>query len=203
LEAIVARGVTEPCDNCCCKGIAMIFAAIFFGAVAIVSALGVVLFRNPLFSAFALVSNLLSVAAVYATMKAHFLAVSQVVVYAGAIMVLVLFVLMLLNLKSETVRRSDWTKLIVAGFGGVIIFCSVVPVVLSSLEMVDANLVASDFQAADGTVAAVGRLLYSEYVPQFELSSLVLLVGVVGAVMLTRKKSTDPSPREGGLTGGK
>lgn len=181
----------------------MIFAAILFGALAIASALGVVLFRNPLFSAFALVSNLLCVAAVYATMNAHFLAVSQVVVYAGAIMVLVLFVLMLLNLKSESALRSDWMKLLVAGLGGILIFCSVVPVILSSLEMVGANLVASEYEAADGSVAAVGKLLYSEYVPQFELSSLVLLVGVVGAVMLTRKRGVDPSPREGGLVGGK
>lgn len=181
----------------------MIFTAIVFGALALVSALGVVMFRNPLFSALSLVSNLLCVAALYATMNAHFLAVSQVVVYAGAIMVLVLFVLMLLNLKSESARRSDWLKLAVAGFSGVIIFCSVLPVVLSSLEMLDANLVASDVQVADGTVEAVGRLLYSEYVPQFELSSIVLLVGVVGAVMLTRKRSADPSPREGGLVGGR
>ena len=80
----------------------MSFAGFIISLAAVAAAIGVVAFKNPLYSAFSLIMNLLAVAGLYAVMNAHFLATSQVVVYAGAIMVLVLFVLMLLNLKTES-----------------------------------------------------------------------------------------------------
>jgi NADH:ubiquinone oxidoreductase subunit 6 (subunit J) len=202
MEIIVASCVGEFGDNGGFEGSLMMISAIVFGSIAVAAALGVVLMRNPLFSAFSLVVNLLSVAAVYASLDAHFLAVSQVVVYAGAIMVLVLFVLMLLNLKNESEAPRGWLKMTVASCGALLLFTSILPVVLPAVEMLYRDSVGGEGYLVEGSVLAIGRLLYSEYVPQFELSSLVLLVGVVGAVMLTRKQSSDPSPREGGLLGG-
>ena len=73
----------------------------FLSALIIVASIGVVVLKNPVYSALSLIATLLGVACVFAIMQAHFLAVVQVIVYAGAIMVLVLFVLMLLNVKSE------------------------------------------------------------------------------------------------------
>lgn len=179
----------------------MMISAMILSVLALIAALGVVLLKNPLFSAFSLVLNLLCVAAVYASMDAHFLAVSQVVVYAGAIMVLVLFVLMLLNLKNEADSPRAWIKVTAACCGAAVLLSSIIPILISAIGELEASA-AADATPLEGTVLEVGRLLYTRYVPQFELSSLVLLVGVVGAVMLTRKKSVDPGPRKGGLVGG-
>jgi len=172
------------------------------GVCAVVSAIGVVSLRNPLYSAFALVINLLAMAGLYAALDAHFLAVSQVVVYAGAIMVLVLFVLMLLNLKSESGRRLGFVRSALALVIGCVVVMSALPPVVSHFSSMSQTTLSDNMRNSVGTVKAVGQELYTNYVAQFELASLVLLIGIVGAVMLAKRKSVVLAPRPGGLVGG-
>jgi NADH-quinone oxidoreductase subunit J len=140
-------------------------------------------------------------AGLYATMEAHFLAVTQVVVYAGAIMVLVLFVLMLLNLKFESKRRFGIFRTAMAVGAGVLMFAMIVPPIMAHFETLSAFTLSENMVKSEGSVKAIGTELYGRYMVQFELSSLVLLIGVVGAVMLAKRKTSQLGPRDGG-TGG-
>lgn len=180
----------------------MSFMELVIGAFAIVSAVCVVSLRNPLYSAFSLVVNLLAVAGLYALLGAHFLAVTQVVVYAGAIMVLVLFVIMLLNLKSESGRKLGVVRSLVALVLGVTLLGSALPPVLDNFKDFSSFTLLDAKRNSEGTVKAIGEVLYTEYVAQFELASLVLLIGIVGAVMLAKRKQVHLEPRAGGLIGG-
>ena len=181
----------------------MSFMEFVIAAIGIASAIGVVGFRNPLSSAFSLIVHLLSIAGLYALLGAHFLAVSQVVVYAGAIMVLVLFVLMLLNLKSESGRRIGIVRSAITVGIGLVIFLSVSAPMLAQFDTIPKATLEQNIKASEGGVKAIGELLYGRYMVQFELSSLVLLVGVVGAVMLAKRKNVQLTPREGGMGGAK
>jgi NADH-quinone oxidoreductase subunit J len=172
-------------------------------AIGVASAIGVIGFRNPLTSAFSLIIHLLAIAGLYALLGAHFLAVSQVVVYAGAIMVLVLFVLMLLNLKSESGRRIGIIRSALTVGIAVIIFIAISGPILAQFENLPLGILAQNAARSEGGVKAIGEVLYGRYIVQFELSSLVLLVGVVGAVMLAKRKNVQLLPREGGMGGGK
>ena len=112
----------------------MSFMEFVIAAIGVASAIGVIGFRNPLTSAFSLIIHLLAIAGLYALLGAHFLAVSQVVVYAGAIMVLVLFVLMLLNLKSESGRRIGIIRSALTVGIAVIIFIAISGPILAQFE---------------------------------------------------------------------
>jgi NADH-quinone oxidoreductase subunit J len=172
------------------------------GVIAVVSAICVVGIRNPLYSAFALVVNLFAMAGLYAALEAHFLAVTQVVVYAGAIMVLVLFVLMLLNLKAESGRKLGFVRCALALIIGVLVIISALPPVLARFAEMSPSVLSDNMNSSVGSVKAIGQELYTGYVAQFELASLVLLIGIVGAVMLAKRKSVNLAPRPGGLIGG-
>lgn len=169
----------------------------FIAACAIVSGLAVLGLRNPLYSAFALVVNLLSVAGLYAILDAHFLAVAQVVVYAGAIMVLVLFVLMLLSLKTESAGRVGVVRLGIVALAAFLIFKNVLPALIGSFTLISPSTLSDRAARSVGSVAAVGEQLFTRYILQFEASSLVLLVGVVGSVMLAKRRTVQLSPRTG------
>jgi len=152
-------------------------------ALAIVSAIGVVASRNPVYSALFLLGNLLTVAVMFAALNAHFLAVAQIIVYAGAIMVLFLFVIMLLNVKTEE-RASPW--LVVTGalaavsFGAALLksYAAIAHVALPAGDVTGSN---------NGTVKALGLDLFTNYVFPFEVASLLIIAAIVGAVMLSQK----------------
>jgi NADH-quinone oxidoreductase subunit J len=173
----------------------MSLVGFLFATIVLVSAVCVVAIRNPLYSAFSLVANLLAVAGLYALLDAHFLAVSQIVVYAGAIMVLVLFVLMLLNLKAESGRKIGVVRSLLVVAIGVSFVIKAVPTFVEKFSKLPATTLADYSTGSNGTVKVIGEALYSRYVVQFELSSLVLLIGIVGAVMLSRRRPASLEPR--------
>ena len=176
----------------------MTFIGFVLSLIALVAAIAVVVNRNPLYSALALVVNLLAVAGLYALLEAHFLAVSQIVVYAGAIMVLVLFVLMLLNLKDEPRRRFVIVRAIIAITIGCWIFSTAFSSMVTQLSGLSTHSMQENMRRSEGTVKAIGEELFSRYIVQFELSSLVLLIGIVGAVMLAKRKQVALAPRNEG-----
>ncbi len=173
----------------------MTFMGFVLAVCAVASGIGVIGFRNPLYSAFSLVANLMTMAGLYALLDAHFLAVSQVVVYAGAIMVLVLFVLMLLNLKVEGGAKLGLMRAGLALTAGVLILVTGLKPIMEHFSSVPAITLRENATKTVGDVASIGEQLFGRYVVQFELSSLVLLIGIVGAVMLAKRKHVQLAPR--------
>lgn len=153
--------------------------------VMVLAGLGVVLCKNPLHSALSLILTMIGVAVIFAMLDAHFLSVVQLIVYAGAIMVLVLFVLMLLQSKEETYPHGSMTTAVLGIFAGVGFLYLLAPLLttgFTELEAVSLNPAHSG--RADGSVEAIGLLLFTEYVFPFEIASLLIMVGIVGAVMV-------------------
>jgi NADH-quinone oxidoreductase subunit J len=162
--------------------------------VALGCALGVVLARNPVGSLLFMVVALASVAGIYVLLEAHFLAAIQIMVYAGAIMVLFLFVIMLLNLG------HDYQKDIKGGLGAILSFV-VVGLIAGGIARQVGGVAdvgqgrgfpgpqAMDAMIADqGIVGVIAGPLYTEYVVAFEVTGLLLLVAIVGALALAKKK---------------
>ncbi|RME59343.1 MAG: NADH-quinone oxidoreductase subunit J [Candidatus Dadabacteria bacterium] len=152
----------------------------------IATALAVVFVRDAVYSALWLVGNLFGVACVFAMLGAHFLAVSQIIVYAGAIMVLVLFVIMLLNEKVERQKRDEYL-LAAAAIGGVGLFLTPI-LALSSFFRMDLRFLEL---VPVGTVKSIGQLLFTRYLFPFEAASVLLLAAIVLAVMLARRRKKE------------
>jgi NADH-quinone oxidoreductase subunit J len=165
-----------------------------FSTVAICAALGVVLSRSPVSSLVFMVASLVSVAGLYVLMEAHFLAAIQVMVYAGAIMVLFLFVIMLLNLGHEYQRDMKGVfgtllgMVVTGGIGGLLVRqfrgAESAPIYefFGGGDAIDAAL------AEYGAVGAIARPLFMDYVVAFELVGILLLVAIVGAIVLAKRK---------------
>jgi NADH-quinone oxidoreductase subunit J len=152
------------------------------GLIIIASAVGVVASKNPIHSALCLVANLLTVAGIFATLDAHFLATVQVIVYAGAIVVLVLFVLMLLNLKVEQPKRMGFATLFGAALTGVLFLALALPLLNEAFKVFP-----EPSRVVVGSVENIGKVLFSTYVFPFEAASMLLMAAIIGAVMLARK----------------
>jgi NADH-quinone oxidoreductase subunit J len=153
-----------------------------FAAFALGGAVVVVAQRSPLYSAFALVVVLCSLSGIYALLGAPFIAVLQIIVYAGAIMVLFLFVLMLLNVQREASPPEARTLKVVA-LGLVVLLVVQVGAVLSAAEL------PAGTAALDASTASVARRLFSrEYLYVFEATSVLILSALVGAVALAKKE---------------
>jgi NADH-quinone oxidoreductase subunit J len=169
----------------------MILAILFylFAATAVVFALGVVAARSPLYSALNLIGCLFAVAALFALQSAQLIAVFQVLVYAGAIMVMILFVIMLLNLSPRELGRPRINVIKVAGAYFLFTTALVLGVRLAAQTWLPAQSVDDRF----GSIESVGELLYRTYLLPFEMVSLLLLGAIIGAVLLTRKLKGDGS----------
>ncbi|MBL7662732.1 NADH-quinone oxidoreductase subunit J [bacterium] len=166
----------------------MDFWMIILGLLTVIAGLGVVLARKPLNSALCLVVTLFLLACHFALLDAHFVAAIQVLVYAGAIMVLVIFVIMLLGLNSpgdEKILKSPWTWVYGAfGFGLVSL---IVAYSLLEHRLTQSAQVASAVQqdlASYGSTEQIGKLLFEKFIFQFEITSVLLLAAIVGAVAL-------------------
>jgi NADH-quinone oxidoreductase subunit J len=160
-------------------------AFVLLAGVAVGSALGLVLKRNPIHAALFLVVNLGTVAVFYLTLGAQFLAVAQVAVYAGAIMVLFLFaIFVLIPGKEETgpdPRRPY--RILALPVGAVLLALLVAVVAISSRTRA-----ATGAAAPDG-VEAIARLLFTDYLFPFELTSVLLLAAMVGVLLLARRRA--------------
>jgi len=165
-----------------------------FAAVAIGGAFGVVVSRSPVASLLFMVTTLASTAGIFVLLEAHFLAAVQIMVYAGAIMVLFLFVIMLLNLGHEYQRDIRGNVALIVGFavtgsmGGLL-----ARQLGSGTSGLETNLGPGDaIDAAlreHGAVGAIAQPLFTEYVVPFELTGILLLVAIVGALVLAKKAS--------------
>jgi len=142
--------------------------------------------KSPVRSAMALVVQFFMFAAIYLTLNAQFVAIVQVLVYAGAIMVLVVFVIMLLNLGDEEKHKEkSYLKMIVAFLLGGILLVTLISFLISRSPQIT---ILPGTSINQGTVEAIGKELYSGYLLPFEAIGLLLLVAIVGAVILAKRK---------------
>ena len=155
-----------------------------FASLAVASSLLMVIQRNPITAAMNLVVAMFALAALFVLLNAHFLAVIQLLVYAGAIMVLFIFVIMLLNLQEQELapRKRTFMHLI-----------SVALVLYALSQLVELLTRTPSRQLPDvgpayGTTAEIGRLLFSDYLFAFEIVSVLILAAIVGAVVLAKRR---------------
>ncbi|MEO8194826.1 MAG: NADH-quinone oxidoreductase subunit J [Gemmatimonadales bacterium] len=167
----------------------------FFGVVAIGSAIAFVTRKSPVAAALWLVNTMFSLSAIYVLLDAQFIGIMQVLVYAGAIMVVFLFVVMLLNLghPSEIADvRGKW-PVFVAALMGIGLLAEIMAISRGSIAMqyrVPPGY-AVDELGKYGAVGMIARPLFNEYLLAFELTSILLLVAIAGAVVLGRRRDRD------------
>ncbi|MDF1499058.1 MAG: NADH-quinone oxidoreductase subunit J [Anaerolineales bacterium] len=165
--------------------------ALFIGLalIAIVSAVSMLVSRNAVYSALFLVLNFLTVAMFYLLLHAAFIAMVQITVYAGAIMVLFLFVIMLLGTEREEIGGSIRWQMPVAIVLAVGLAAELVIVIFRSAAGVQGQIAA--LPESFGSPASIGRLLFSEYLVPFEAVSILLLVAMIGTIVLTLNKGKE------------
>src|ERR671913_2116592 len=163
---------------------------ILFGALAIGCALAMVAQRNPLYSAISLIGVLLSLACLYVMLAAPFIAAVQVIVYAGAIMVLVIFVIMLLNVEHVEPRRKRLKWLVPVAVAMAAVLIAETAFILYSVQTSEANLRASGSDV--GLTHSIGVGLFTTYLLPFEITSILLLMAIVGAMSLARRATNVP-----------
>ena len=163
---------------------------IILAAIAIITAVSMLLSRNAVYSAMFLVLNFVTVAVLYLLLNAAFIAMVQVTVYAGAIMVLFLFVIMLLGAEKAAKGESlSWQPPLAVLLGGALLmeFAYILFVrqtnLISNIESVSETF---------GSPASIGELLFDRYLLPFEITSILLLVAMIGAIVITRREKKEP-----------
>jgi NADH-quinone oxidoreductase subunit J len=155
----------------------------FLSFLAILSGLMVVVSKNPVHSVLYLIICFFAIAGHYVLMNAQFLAAVHIIVYAGAIMVLFLYVIMMLNLNvNAEPHKSKWLKLAATVSGGILMI-----VMVGALRQANTTMT-SNPDSGVGLIGNLGQVLFKDFALPFEVSSILLLVAMVGAVMLGKKE---------------
>ena len=161
-----------------------------FSTITVVAALRVITARNPVHAALFLVLAFFNVAALWMLLQAEFLALALIMVYVGAVMVLFLFVVMMLDINIERIRQGFRSNLPVGALIG-LLMVGEMAVVLSGRYFGLANLPPQNLPANYSNTKELARLLYTDYAYPFEIASVILLVGIIAAVMLTLRRRKD------------
>ncbi len=161
-----------------------------FAVIAVVSSLGVIGQRNPMYSVLLLIGSFVALAGLYVGLDSPFVAVTQIVIYAGAIMVLFLFVVMLLNAPREDVAPGAQVPIP----GGVKVYGTLLSVAMAAMALwavsrIETAPIVADAQAAErvSSVREIGVMLFRDHAFSFEVTSLLILVAMIGAVVLAKK----------------
>jgi len=160
---------------------------IIFAGMAIGCAIAMVSQSNPLYSAISLIGVFISLASIYVTLAAPFIAAVQVIVYAGAIMVLVIFVIMLLNVEHSEPRRKRLKFLVPMAIGMAAVLLAETVFILNSVQTTENHLPGNISDV--GLTHSIGEGLFTRYLLPFELTSVLLLMAIVGAMSLARRTS--------------
>jgi len=163
----------------------ILFIALAF--FAITGAIAMLVYKSPMFSALGLLITMLSVAGMFALLNATFLFLVQIIVYAGAIMTLILFILMFLNIKEEDLpKEPNKFKLIAVGAVIMIPLNILILKAVSKLPAKDLTISNTDF----GDIKPIGLELYNNWIIAFELISILLLIALIGSVVLAKKRKS-------------
>ena len=159
---------------------------IFFGLICVAGAINLLLQRHPINSALSLVVVMASLSLIYLLLGAEFVAAVQVIVYAGAIMVLFVFVIMLLNAGKEERTRGSHVALVLGGPGVAVVAGLLTWIIVRMDPQLGGVAIGpSDF----GETHAVAKLLFHDFLLPFEVTSVLILIAIMGAVVLGRKES--------------
>jgi len=158
--------------------------------ILVLASLRVITARNPVHAALALVLAFFNAAGIWLLLHAEFLAIALIMVYVGAVMVLFLFVVMMLDINVDRLRQGFWNYLPLGGLIGLLLVGEM-SVILGGSYFGLGSIAPPDIPADYSNTRTLGRLLFTDYVYPFELASIVLLVGIVAAVMLTLRRRKD------------
>jgi len=161
---------------------------LIFGGLAAAGAINLLLQRHPINSALSLVVVMMSLAVLYWSLGAEFLAASQVIVYSGAIMVFFVFVIMLLNAGEEERTHGSRAAYIVGFPGAAAIFCLLSFVFLSERHALGSSNIGGYLNHVTSNIAEISTLLFTKLLLPFEVTSVLILVAIIGAVVLARKE---------------
>lgn len=160
----------------------------FLSAILVIAALRVITARNPVHAALFLVLSFFTAGGIWLLLQAEFLAITLVMVYVGAVMVLFLFVVMMLDINLDRIRQGFWSYLPVGALIGILMVVEMAMVLGGRYFGLDAMPAPPPAAADYSNTSELGRVLYTDYVYPFELASLVLLVAMIAAVSLTLRK---------------
>ena len=163
----------------------------FFAAILVFAGLRVITARNPVHAALYLVLAFFTAAGLWMLIEAEFLAIVLVLVYVGAVMVLFLFVVMMLDINLDKLREGFWNYLPLAGFVSVLLVIEMVLILGSRHFGLDVMGVPAPHPADYSNTKELGRLIYTDYVYAFELAAVILLVAIVAAIALTLRRRKD------------
>jgi NADH-quinone oxidoreductase subunit J len=168
----------------------MLVPVLFYGfaTILIAAALGVIISKNPVHAALFLVLSFVTSAAIWLLIEAEFLAIVLVLVYVGAVMVLFLFVVMMLDIKTEEHRRGFTHYAWLGWITAAVVIVEIVGVVTAKSFGVDITRGATPLPASYSNTQELGRVLYTQYAYPFELAAIVLLVAIVAAISLTMRR---------------
>jgi NADH-quinone oxidoreductase subunit J len=161
---------------------------LIFGVLAVAGALNLLFQRHPINSALSLVVVMMSLAVLYWSLGAEFLAAAQVIVYSGAVMVLFVFVIMLLNAGEEQETRGSRAAYTVGIPGAAAIFCLLSFVFLSERNALGNSNIGGYLNRGVDNIAEISALLFTKLLLPFEVTSILILVAILGAVVLARKE---------------
>ena len=159
-----------------------------FSLILVLAASRVITDRNPVHAALFLVLSFFSAAGIWMLLKAEFLAIVLVLVYVGAVMVLFLFVVMMLDINIDKMREGFWAYLPIAAVVGVLIVLEMSAVLLNGIKF---DVTVPAVSANLGNTKELGKLIYTQYVYAFEIAAAILLVAIVAAVALTLRTRKD------------
>jgi len=162
-----------------------------FAAILVYAGLRVITARNPVHAALHLVLAFFTASGIWMLLRAEFLAIALVLVYVGAVMVLFLFVVMMLDINLDRLREGFWSNLPAAALVGIIMLAEMVVIVAGKYAGLSAAQAPTDPGPGYSNTKALGRLLYTDYVYPFELAAVLLLVAIVAAIALTMRRRKD------------
>lgn len=169
----------------------IISSVLFFvlAALSVISAAITVLHKHPVKSAISMVFHFFMLAGIYITLSAQFLAIMQIIVYAGAIMVLVIFVIMLLNQSEDSApKRQNFKLLFSSALSGIFLFLVVLFIFSGDTIAQSSNaIISSSIASENGTVQAVGKELFTNFLVPLEIIGVLLLSAIIGAVLLAKR----------------
>ena len=163
----------------------------FFAAILVFAGLRVITARNPVHAALYLVLAFFTAAGLWMLLEAEFLAITLVLVYVGAVMVLFLFVVMMLDINLDKLREGFWDYLPLAGFVSVLLVIEMALILGSRHFGLEVMGTPAPHPADYSNTKELGRLLYTDYVYAFELAAVILLVAIVAAIALTLRRRKD------------
>jgi NADH-quinone oxidoreductase subunit J len=168
-------------------------AAVFyvFAAILVYAGIRTVTCRNPVHAALHLVLAFFTAAAIWLVLRAEFLAITLVLVYVGAVMVLFLFVVMMLDINLDVLREGFWRALPLAATVGILMVVEMVLILAGPTAGLGDRPPPADPGPGYSNTRALGEVLYTDYVYPFELAAVVLLVAIIAAIALTMRKRKD------------